>query len=108
MTKGLNHHENGLRQSARLSESREKKELQMRKAHTTYGNAAATKVYFDVFSLFALASSATMPNVKSIPQSHVIHAARQSVLISQKSPITQLVTNPGHKCQLATVCSPLN
>ena len=47
-------------------------------------------------------------SAKSIPQSRVIHATRQSGLISQKLPITQLVTNPGQKCQLATVCSPLN
>ena len=46
-------------------------------------------------------------NVKSSPQAHTIHVKRQSGLISQKSPITQLVTNPGHKCRLATVFSSL-
>ena len=46
--------------------------------------------------------------VNSSPQSRAIHVTRQSGLISQKLPITQLVTNPVHKCQLATVCSPLN
>ena len=35
--------------------------------------------------------------VRSSPQSCAIHVTRQSGLISQKSPITQLVINPGHK-----------
>ena len=46
--------------------------------------------------------------VKSSTQSRAIHVMRQSGLISQKPPITQLVTNLGHKCQFSTVCSPLN
>ena len=46
--------------------------------------------------------------VKSSPQSSTINVTRKSGLISQKLTITQLVTNPGHKRQLATVCSPLN
>ena len=45
--------------------------------------------------------------VKSRPQSRAIHIMRQSGLISQKSPITQYVTNPGHKFRLATVFIPL-
>ena len=46
--------------------------------------------------------------VKSSPQSRAIHVTCQPGLISQKSSIKKLVTNPGHKCQLATVCNPLN
>ena len=40
----LNHHENGLHQSALLYESQAKEELEKHTAHTTYGTTAATKV----------------------------------------------------------------
>ena len=61
MPKRLNHHENGLRRSARLRESQEKGELKKRKSHTAYGTTASTKVAFGVFLLFALASSIIIP-----------------------------------------------
>ena len=54
-------YENGLGWSTRLCELQEKEELQKRKAHTTYGTVAETKVAFDLFSLFDLASSVTIP-----------------------------------------------
>ena len=57
----MNTHDNGLCKSARSIESREKEEIQKRKAHTTYETAAATKVAFGVFSLFALSSSVKIP-----------------------------------------------
>ena len=63
----LNPHENGLRRSTCLRELRKKEELKNRKAHTTYGTAAETKVAFGVFSLFALASSITMPEHQTNP-----------------------------------------
>ena len=50
-----------MRWYALLRESRERKELQKRKVHTTHGTAEASKVYFGVFSLFSLASIVTMP-----------------------------------------------
>ena len=61
MTKSSNPHENGLHRSAHLCELREKEEPQNRKADTTYGTVAATKVAFGVFSLFDLASTVTIP-----------------------------------------------
>ena len=45
--------------------------------------------------------------VESSPQSCAIHPTCQSVPMHQKLLITQLVTNPGKKFQLATVCIPL-
>ena len=61
MLKILNPHDNGLRWSAHLRKSQGKEELQKRKAHITYGTVAETKVAFDLFSLFDLASSVTIP-----------------------------------------------
>ena len=49
ITKRLNPHENELRQSACLRKSWEREELQKRKAHSTHGTTATTKVAFGVF-----------------------------------------------------------
>ena len=61
MYKILNYHDNGLRRSARSRKSGVKEELKNRKSRTIYSTATATKVAFGVFSLFALASSVTIP-----------------------------------------------
>ena len=57
----LNIHENGLRRSPRLCEQQDMEETKKRKAHVTFGTAAATKVVFGMFSLIALARNITMP-----------------------------------------------
>ena len=59
----MNPHENGLRWSPRLREQREKdKETsQKRKAHVSFGTAAAIKLGFGMFSLIALAANVVVP-----------------------------------------------
>ena len=59
----MNPHENGLRRSPYLREQREKdKETpQKRKAHVSFGTAAATKLGFGLFSLIALATNVVVP-----------------------------------------------
>ena len=65
MPQRQNPRENGLRRSPRLLEQekrkREEAHPKKRKAHVTFGTAAATKVVFGLFSLFAMASNLTMP-----------------------------------------------
>ena len=70
----LNPHENGLHRSPRLIEKREKEEKLKRKAHATFGTAAATKLAYGIFSLFALASNFTMPKHQINP--NATHAER--------------------------------
>ena len=55
----MNPHKNGLRRSLRLREQRDKvKETsKKRKAHVSFGTAAATKLGFGLFSLIALATN---------------------------------------------------
>ena len=55
----MNLHENGLCRSLRLCEQRDKvKETsKKRKAHVSFGTAAATKLGFGLFSLIALATN---------------------------------------------------
>ena len=55
--------ENGLAGSPRLREQREKDKetLQKRKAHVSFGTAAATKLVFGMFLLIALATNAVVP-----------------------------------------------
>ena len=59
----MNPHDNGLRRSPRLREQREKdKEAsQKRKAHVSFGTAAATKLVFGLFLLIALATNVVVP-----------------------------------------------
>ena len=59
----MNPHENGLHQSPRLREQREKdkEKPQKRKTHISFGTAAATKLGFDMFSLIALATNVVVP-----------------------------------------------
>jgi hypothetical protein len=60
-----NPRENGLRRSPRLLEQEKRKREEAHpkkvKAHVTFGTAAATKVVFGLFSLFAMTSNLTMP-----------------------------------------------
>ena len=62
-TEIMNPHNIGLRWSPRLRKQREKdKETpQKRKAHVSFGMAAATKLGFGLFSLIALATNAVVP-----------------------------------------------
>ena len=59
----MNPHRNGLRWSRRLREQREKDKeiLQKRKAHVSFGMAAATQLGFGMFSLIALATNVVVP-----------------------------------------------
>ena len=59
----MNPHENGIRWSPRLREQQDKdKETpQKRKAHVSFGTAAATKLGFGLFSLIALATNVVVP-----------------------------------------------
>ena len=59
----MNLHDNGLRRSLRLRKQREKEKetLQNRKAHVSFGTAAATKLGFGLFSLIALATNVVVP-----------------------------------------------
>ncbi len=52
--------ENGLCRSPCLKELREKEDAKNRKAHVPFGKAAATKIVFGLFLLFALASNLTI------------------------------------------------
>ena len=63
-----NPYENGLRRSQRLQEKRQAETTSKRKAHVTFGTAAATKVAFGLFSLFAMTSNLTMPKHKTSSQ----------------------------------------
>ena len=56
----LNPHKNGLRQSPHVREQRDVEESKKRKAHVTFGTAAATKVVFRTSLLIALESNITM------------------------------------------------
>ncbi|KAL7524874.1 hypothetical protein ACHAXR_002639, partial [Thalassiosira sp. AJA248-18] len=60
-----NPRENGLRRSPRLLELEKRKREEAHpkkvKAHVTFGTAAATKVVFGLFSLFAMTSNLTLP-----------------------------------------------
>ena len=58
----INLYESGLRRSKRIIEQNEKEKAKKRKAHVTFGTAAATKALFGLFSLISLASTFTMPN----------------------------------------------
>ena len=59
----MNLHENDLRRSPRFREQREKdmETSQKRKAHVSFGTAAATKLGFGLFSLIALATNVVVP-----------------------------------------------
>ena len=59
----MNLHENGLRRSPRLRKQREKdkEKSQKRKAHISFGTAAATELGFGLFSLIALVTNVVVP-----------------------------------------------
>ena len=63
----MNPHENGLRRSPHLRKQLEKyKEAsQKRKAHVSFGTAAATKLGLGLFSLIALATNAVVPQYQT-------------------------------------------
>ena len=63
----MNPHDNGLRRSLRLrgQQEKEKETLQKRKAHVSFGTAAATKLGFCLFSLIALATNIVVPQHKT-------------------------------------------
>ena len=73
--KRMNPRENGLRRSPRLKEQREKAEANKRKAHVTFGTAAATKIVFGLLAMFALTSNFTMPNHTNTPAATFTEAA---------------------------------
>ena len=56
-------HENGLRRSPRLRKQQEKdkESPQKRKAHVSFGTAAATKIGFGLFLLISLATNVVVP-----------------------------------------------
>ena len=62
MPQRQNPRENGLRRSPRLIEKRGRESAMKKKAHVTFGTAAATKVVFGLYSMFAMASNLTMPH----------------------------------------------
>ena len=69
MPSDLNPRENELCRSQRLREQPENEDLQKRKAHTTFGTSAATKIALRLFLLVALAMKIKMPEHQTNPNS---------------------------------------